>query len=224
MNGRRRIMLLAAVAGVAVAGGGVAIAGDSLSPREQSQAVIDDAADELGVEPSELSAALENALENRVDEAVAAGRLTEEEGQALKERIGSEDAPLIFGGLRHHGHGPGIGHFGVVEDAAAYLGLSEGELRAALGEGTSLAEVARDEGKSVDGLIRSLTTSASERLAQAVEDNRLTQTQADRVKEDVKERITELVNREPGAGRMFDGPFGQGFGGIREVPPPGPRA
>jgi hypothetical protein len=161
MNGKRRITLLAAVAGVAVAGGGVAIAAaDSRSPREQSQAVIDDAAEELGVEASELSAALEKALENRVDEAVAEGRLTQEEGQALKERIGSGGAPLIFGALGHHGHGPGIGHFGVLKDAAAYVGLTEAELRAALGEGKSLANVARDEGKSVNGLIRSLTTSA----------------------------------------------------------------
>jgi hypothetical protein len=226
MNGKRRIMLLAAVAGVAVAGGGVAIAAaDSLSPREQSQAVIEDAAEELGVEPTELSAALEKALENRVDEAVTEGRLTEEEGRALKERIGSEDAPLIFGGLGHHGHGPGIGHFGVLEDARAYLGLTETELRAALGEGQSLAEIARDEGKSVDGLIRSLMTSASERLAQAVEDDRLTQTQADSLKESLEERITELVNREPGAGRVFHGPFGGGFGRFQEVPSlTGPRA
>ena len=39
------------------------------SPSEESKAVIDDAASQLGVEPSELSDALKQALKNRVDEA-----------------------------------------------------------------------------------------------------------------------------------------------------------
>ena len=82
--------------------------------KTESQAVIDDAAKELGVEPSALSDALKHALENRIDEAVDAGRLTEEQGKELKERIDSADVPLVFGGVgpgdRWFGHG--FGHFG----------------------------------------------------------------------------------------------------------------
>lgn len=227
MNGKRRIMLLAAVAAVAVAGGGVAIAAaDALSPGDQRQAVIDDAAEELGVAPSELSAALEKALENRVDEAVAEGRLTEEEGEQLKERIGSEDAPLIFGGLGHPGPGPGhFAHFDTLADAAGYLGLTRAELRTELAEGKSLAEIAKEDGKAVDGLIRAMVESASERLDQAVEDGMLTEAKANELRADLEERITELVNRQPAVGRVFDGPFGRGFGRFQEVPPfAGPRA
>ena len=87
--------MTAGVAALAVAGGGAAIAATTLgSPQEESRAVIEDAARELGVTPTELSDALEEALENRVDEAVADGRLTEEQGEALKEKLESQEIPL----------------------------------------------------------------------------------------------------------------------------------
>src|SRR5262245_38850202 len=84
-----------AAALLAVAGGGAAIAATELSPKQESQTVLNDAAKELGVSPSELSAALKSALEKRVDAAVADGRLTKEEGDELKEHIESGDFPLF---------------------------------------------------------------------------------------------------------------------------------
>ena len=64
-------VIAGAVAGLAVAGGGAAIAANRLgSPKQESQAVLNDAAKQLGVAPSALSAALKKALENRVDDAV----------------------------------------------------------------------------------------------------------------------------------------------------------
>ena len=44
-----------------------------VDPEQESEAVIDDAASQLGVQPSELSDALEQALLKRVDAALAAG-------------------------------------------------------------------------------------------------------------------------------------------------------
>src|SRR5213592_2898990 len=61
----------ASLAALAVAGGGVAIAATKpWSPRAESQAVINDAAKQLGVTPTQLSNALKRALKNRVDDAV----------------------------------------------------------------------------------------------------------------------------------------------------------
>jgi hypothetical protein len=64
------------VAAAALVGGGAAIAADRLSPTQESDAVLADAAKQLGVDPSKLDAALTKALQNRVDAAVAAGRIT----------------------------------------------------------------------------------------------------------------------------------------------------
>src|SRR5436189_2330651 len=99
MKGKRKPKLIVgAVAGLAVAGGGAAFAATQLgSPQQENQAVLKDAAKQLGVQPSALSAALKKALENRVDAAVAAGSLTNAQGAELKQRIESGDVPL-FGG------------------------------------------------------------------------------------------------------------------------------
>jgi len=216
MEKRTKATIAAGVAAaLGVAGSGVAIAAtDAWSPREESQAVIEDAAAELGVQPSALSAALEKALENRVDEAVEAGRLTEEQGAALKERIRSGETPLIFGGFGHRGFGHDhFGHFGNLDAAATYLGLSEAELRERLTDGDTLAEIARAEGKSVEGVVETLVDAAEKKIDDAVADGRLTEERAAELKEGLEERTTELVNgelRRPHFG--FRPGFGRGFG------------
>ena len=64
-----RNLVAVAVAALAVTGGGAAIAASKLgSPKEESQAVINDAAQQLGVQPSALSDALKAELKTAVDE------------------------------------------------------------------------------------------------------------------------------------------------------------
>jgi Skp family chaperone for outer membrane proteins len=201
----------AVVAAIAVGATGAIAASRVLSSTDESKAVIDDAAAQLGVESSELSDALEQALKNRVDEAVEAGRLTEEQGDAMKERIDSGEVPLVGGfghkGFGHKGLGFGRGHFGGLTAAATYLGFSEAELRTQLADGKTLAEVARAEGKSVDGLVDAMVKDAEARVDQAVADGKLTEDQATAAKERVTERVTALVNgelRARGLGRWGD--------------------
>jgi polyhydroxyalkanoate synthesis regulator phasin len=215
---RARIVVIAvAAAALGIVGGGAAVAASgAFSPEERSQAVIDDAAEQLGIEPGELSAALQQALKNQLDEDVDAGRLTEEQADALKKRIDSADVPLVLGGLRSFppDFGFGFGHFAGIaglDAAASYLGLSESDLRSRLTDGKSLAEIAKAEGKSVDGLVNALTKAAGERIDQAVEDGKLSKDRAAELKEDLNDLITELVNREPGSA-PFLRKHGPGFG------------
>jgi hypothetical protein len=206
--GRKRKIVAGAAAGLAAAGGGAAIAATQLgSPSAESQAVVNDAAKQLGIQPSKLSDALEKALENRVDAAVAAGRLPKEQGDALKARIESGEVPLfggLHGGFEHH-------HlFGGLDAAASYLGLTEAELRSQLESGKTLAQVAKDRGKSVDGLVQALYDAAKKRLDADVAAGRLTQAQEQSMLADLKQRITDLVNGKVGAPprfgfRRFDG-------------------
>jgi polyhydroxyalkanoate synthesis regulator phasin len=199
---------------VVVVGAGAAIgATGALSPKEESEAVVNDVADQLGVAPSELTAALKTALKNRVDAAVKAGRLTEAQGKELKARIDAGDVPLFgFGpGFDHHGgpHGIRAG----LDAAADYLGMTDAQLRNALENGKTLAQVAKSKGKSVDGLVAAMVADAKEHLAAAVKAGRLTQAEADAMQADLKARITDMVNNAPPA--RPDG-VGPGFG-----PPPG---
>jgi polyhydroxyalkanoate synthesis regulator phasin len=183
-------VIAGAVAGLAVAGGGAAIAADQLgSPKQESQAVLNDAAKQLGVEPSALTAALKKALENRVDDAVAAGRLTKAQGDELKQRIESGDAPLFAGPGFHH-RGP----FGGLDAAATYLGLTDAQLRTQLESGKSLADVAKAQNKSVDGLVQAIVDAAKKKLDAAVAAGRLTQSRADSILADLKSDAADFVN------------------------------
>jgi hypothetical protein len=194
------------VMAIVVAGGGVAIAAtEPWNPKEEARAVIEDAAQQLGVTPNALSDALKQALKNRVDDAVSAGRLTEEQGAELKSRIDASDIPIPLGilGPKEFGFGIGPDHggpMGGLSTAADYIGLSEADLRSRLSDGKTLAQIAKAEGKSVDGLVQAMLDDAGQKLDAAVDAGKLTQAEADKIRADWKERITDFVNGETPSG------------------------
>jgi hypothetical protein len=208
MKRSHKLTVAAAFALSVVAVGG-AIGATQLTPKQESEAVIDDAARELGVEPSELSNALEQALKNRVDDAVEDGRLTKEQADRMKERIDAGDMPLLGLGPRGFGpHGPGHrGHHlfhAKLEAAADYLGMSQAQLSEALSNGKTLAQVARDRDKSVDGLVDALVEDAEQKLDDALEAGRLTEAQRKEMVTGLRTRITNMVNgRFPRPGPRF---------------------
>jgi hypothetical protein len=221
MDRKVKLKLVAgAVAGLAAVGGGAAFAATQLgSPKEESQAIINDAASQLGIQPSKLSDALKKAYEKRVDAAVAAGTLTKQQGDDLKAKIASGDFPLVFApGTRgfhegHHGFGADLGV------ASKYLGVTDAELRTELESGKTLATIAKDKGKSVDGLIGALVDSAKTRLDEAVKSGKLTKEQETEMLNGLKDRITDLVNGRfpapPHGDRAFGDRFGDRFRGDR---------
>lgn len=209
MIGSHRSKIAAgAVALAAIAGGGAAIAAtQGSSPKQESDAIIGDVAEQLGVTSTKLSDALKKALENRVDAAVSAGRITKEQADSMKSAIESGQVPLVgIGPGFGHEHGPG-GHFADLSAAGSYLGMTEAAVRTALARGKTLAVLAKEKGKTVDGLVQALVDSATKQLDDAVADGRLTEALKQSIEGDLKARITDLVN---GTGRP---PFEAGFGG-----------
>jgi hypothetical protein len=198
---KNKLVAVLAVLVVVIGAGGAIAATGALSPKEESDAVVNDAAKQLGVEPSELSAALKTALKNRVDAAVAAGRITEAQAKVMKARIDAGGVPLLgvgpVGPHRMHGLHGGL------EAATSYLGVSEASLRSSLESGKTLAQVAKQKGKSVDGLVAAMVADAKAQLAAAVKAGRLTQAESDAMQADLKARITELVNHAPPARPEF---------------------
>jgi hypothetical protein len=195
---KKKTIVLGVAGALAVAGGGAGIAG-TREANNDSKAIIDDAAKQLGVTPAALANALKTALKHRIDAAVAAGRLTREQGEALKARIAAGDVPFLFGGFHH---GP-FGHFLQLDAAASYLGLTEAQLRNELARGKTLAQIAEDRGKSVDGLVDAMAAEVKARLDDAVAAGRLTRSQADQILRDVEQRITDRVNGRAPAFRDF---------------------
>ena len=180
---------------LAVSGAGGAVAATKLrSPEHESRAVLNDVAGQLGVSPERLSNAFKTALKNRIDQAVKDGRLTQAEATRVKAAIDRESVPMLGPGFRHHGPG----HFGrgphALEAAAKYLGMTQAALRTQLESGKTLAQVARDRNKSVDGLVTALVAEKKARIEQGVKDGQLTRAQADELLARMKEHVTAMVN------------------------------
>jgi hypothetical protein len=219
----KRKVIAGAAAALAVGGAGAGVAATQLgSPSAENTAVINDAAKSLGIEPGKLDAALKKAIENRIDAAVAAGRLTKEQGQELKQRVESGDSPLF--GPPAFGPGFGAPHpfFHGLDAAASYLGLTEAELESRLEGGKTLAQIAKAQGKSVDGLKAAMLADVRARLDEAVKDGRLTKARAQQALKGLEARIDNLVDarlrlrfRDHHDGFRFR----RGFGFDRQGPP-----
>jgi hypothetical protein len=138
----------------------------------------------------DTSGGADSSVVERITDALA-GLVSD--GSLSQEQADEVATTLSEAGIGGHGghHGGRLG----LEAAAAALGMSEDELRTALEpEGTTLAQVAEDQGVAVDTLIDALVRAQEERIAAAVEDGRLTQDEADERLADLEERVTERVN------------------------------
>ena len=210
MSNSAKRRLVAGAAGLAVlAGGGGAYAagttGTTAKPADRAgeqKAFLDDVAKRLNVTRDQLDAAVKGAAEARIDAAVAAGKLTKEQGDEAKQRLAGGDIPLLGGGGGPRlGGGPGFGHGGPgfhagvgLDAAASYLGLGEDALRTQLQSGKSLADVAKAQNKDVAGLKAAMKSALTKRLDQAVTDNKLTAAQRTKILAEVDERLDDLVN------------------------------
>ena len=193
----RIIALAASLATAAALAFGVTVAGAADRP-----SIADDVAARLGVSPSKLRDAFRAALSARIDAAVAAGRLTPEQGARLKERIAAANGlglgiRTAFAERQHALVGHLVARGKALRAAAEFLGMTRQALRAELAKGQSLAQVARARGKSVDGLEAAMLAPAKAALAKAVANGRLTQQRADRIFERLSDRIERVVQRVP---------------------------
>jgi hypothetical protein len=188
---KRRLAIGAAgVAALATAGGTYAAARDT----GDRDAYLNDVAERLNVSRSDLTKAMREAFYARLDRAVAQGRLSRDEANAVKERVRRHGGVPFPGGGPGHGP-PGKRLFlaggpfgGGIVAAGDYLGLSDAQLRERLRSGKSLAELARERGKSVDGLEDAIEKAVRGEIQ---DDKRI----PDDVRKRMLERLDEHVDR-----------------------------
>lgn len=118
----------------------------------------------------------------------------------------ADEVAGVLAEQRFGGHGRG-GPGGRLDLAAATeaLGITQEELRAAAQAGSTLGELAEQQGVGEDQLVDALVTAGRERLAAAVEDGRLTQAEADERGADLEARITERLDQPIRSGRHGHG-------------------
>jgi hypothetical protein len=219
---RTRWLATGAAALAVVLGGGAALAAAGSS--NPASDFLGDVANRVGISQDKLEGAIKDAKIARIDAAVAAGDITEEEGDALKERVRSGEVPAILPGFRGRRFGLGpLGRGGLFRpghvagtdllgSAADYLGVDEADVREALRDGKSLADLAKDKGKSVDGLKEALRDAIRKDADQAVADGVLTEEQADGLVEKLGSAVDKFV--EGGFTGGFDFGFRSGGGNL----------
>jgi urease accessory protein UreF len=224
----KRKLAIGAAAVTVLGGGGAAYAVTKANDDNDRQAFLGDVAKRLNVTPQQLNDALKGAFEDRLQAAVKAGRLTQDQADQIKKKIDAAG-----GGVPFLGPGPGIerhafgfGPFGPVKsgiDAAAkYLGLSDQQLLDKLRSGKSLADVAGDQNKSVDGLKTAIQDSVKTDLDAAVKAGKLTQGDENNILDKLNAHLDDLVNNKgfgpavgvPGPFLFRAGPFGPIKSGI----------
>ena len=212
----RRILIAAlaiVLVSTALIGGGIglAVAQDEDTPIESFLGRV---ADKLGIGEDELRSAMTEAEQDIIDERVAEGKLTAEEGERLRERIenegllGPRGGPLegqrgrfcdgvldcIRDRVRDHVHDQD-GRL-PMEAAATVLGMEPEALLSELQEGKTLAQVA-EESMSVDEFTVALLAQVQQELDALVADGKLTEEQADAIYDRVEENIDDIVNALP---------------------------
>ena len=151
-----------------------------------------------------LVADLQHTVNTAIDSAVAANKITKDQGDKAKA-----DAPGQIAKLVDHIYEQRppktttralkvtefVGDvFGAARD---YLGIAQADLTKALREGKSLGDIANaTAGKSKDGLVAQLTTVANAKIDKAKTDGKITADQATALKAQVGAAVTSLVDRK----------------------------
>jgi uncharacterized coiled-coil protein SlyX len=216
MRGRSKKALVAAGVTLAVAagaGGAVAAGGNGrhghsgpaaiatylgLTPaqlREQlrSGKTLAQIAVAQGKTVSGLEAAIYADVQAHLDRAVAGGRLSAAQEQAILTRLKSRLDDLVnhaVPALARQPLHPRLG--GAV---TTYLGVTPAQLQAELRTGKSLAQIATEHGKTVAGLKSAILDAVKARLDKAVASGRLSTAQEKTILDRLSAHLDQLVNR-----------------------------
>ncbi len=202
MTFRKTLVILGLVGAVAAA----AVVGTAFaqtptptpSGTNYQQLFLQKLASTLGISTSQLTSDITTARNQTVDQAVADGKLTQQQANNIKSKPANGLGPG-FG----FGHGPrgGFGFFGgpdVMNAVAQALGITTQDLQSQLQSGKTLAQIAQGKEQAVKDAI---TNTIKPKLDQAVKDGKLTSA-----------RETQILNDIQNSNLQFGGHWGMHHG------------
>lgn len=141
------------------------------------------------------------AITTRVQDAVTAGNLTQEEADVILANLEEQVANAINGEF-NPGQRPGRisrafqGAQILLDAAAEAIGLDAQEIRSQLRSGSTLADIITANGGDVEAVIADAVTTATEQINTAVTNGRITQEEADTIIASLETTFTNMVNGE----------------------------
>ncbi len=203
-------------------------------------------AQQLGVTVQQLQQATPQQRSGFVDQALAAGKITQAQADRLKRgfnllgQFGQHSQsngqnnhsknqqhrrPQGQGGQRGQGGFQGLGSLGFTDPIATLagsMGLTKDDLNAQLRAGKRLADIGADHGRTPESLRDTLVTQLQGDLKTQVSSGTLTQRQADTIARGAGRLFLAMINHK--GGQFTPGQFGQRFGqqdGVRPQGGPG---
>jgi polyhydroxyalkanoate synthesis regulator phasin len=184
-------LITVAVLGLAVVGVG---AGFAQQANGTTSTFLGKVAAKLGIGEDKLTTAVDQAYDETLDQAVAAGSLTQAQADSLKAR--GYTSGLAFG--TRGGERGSMGGVQMMDAAAAALGMSVDDLTTQLKDGKSLADVAAAQGISTDKLTSDLLGQVKTQLDSLVSSGKLTQERADSMYTQTEDNIDQIISGQQG--------------------------
>jgi polyhydroxyalkanoate synthesis regulator phasin len=171
----------------------------------------------LGITVEQYDSAVDTARDDVLKQAVDEGLLTQEQADRMAERW--QDGMGSMGMSGRGGRGGGFGGRGgymmggsgesvLLSVAAEKLGMTVEELQTELEADKTIADVAEAKGVELATIIDAYVAAKQEQVQQMVTDGRITQEQADKMIENLREQAQERLE----GSLRFRGEFGPGCG------------
>ncbi|MDJ0952420.1 MAG: hypothetical protein QNJ81_01950 [Acidimicrobiia bacterium] len=142
-------------------------------------ATLQEVADDLGVDLEQAISSVKDRILEELDERVAAGDISEERADAIRERVEDFELGEFPGPRGFAGFGHGFGDMLGFHD----LDIDPSELREKLESGLSLDEALEEMGVDLEATLQDARDAVLERIDELVADGVITQERADLIKE-----------------------------------------
>jgi 3-hydroxyacyl-CoA dehydrogenase len=200
MTRKRLVVLAASVAIVALlAVGGVATvfaAGSTTtSGTSRGQEFLNRLANNLGITPDKLQQGLKTTADQEIDNAVANGRITQDQANKAKQNVDNGNGLSAF--TRFFGRriqDRDLLRFGTWNDLASELGMSPQDLSSQLKAGKTLKQIISDQNKTVADVVNAVAAKVQQTLDAQVTAGKLSQSREATILANLKTRLTDVIN------------------------------
>jgi ATP-dependent Clp protease ATP-binding subunit ClpA len=188
---------------------------DTLGEALKGGQSIADLAAENNVSIDTVTQAMLDEQAARVAAALDEGRIDQERADAMTERL-TDNIDAIVNGEMGPGQG-GMGQRGMrqeqrqenLDEMAGLLGVESQDLADSLKAGSSLSDIAEENGVDTEVIVDAIVDRQTERLNTAVENGRVSEDRAAEIAENIEERATAVAAGERGPGHGRRGAPGQ---------------
>ena len=150
-----------------------------------------------GIDIKTLTQKLEALFNDKIDKALANGKLTKDKATAMKAKTSQKVASAINEPWTGHKGKAGKGNVfkNVRQQIPALLGMDATQLKEQLKSGKTLAQIAQDKGIAKDKLVSDVQSIMKANLDQAVKDKKVTADKATQIESKLPQMIERMVTR-----------------------------